>query len=311
MIIFLYGADSYRSGQKLNEIVNHYKKSQKSGLNLIYIDAMQADFSDFYNTIRVSAIFSEKKLIVLKNVFSNKKFQEDLLETVKDVENLKDVIVIHEQDMVDERLKLFKVLIKSCKSQEFSVLDTRNIKIWAQKEFEKRKQKINVDALDLLLSYIGSDLWRFANEINKLTDFKKDSVIKKEDVELQVKPKIEVDIFKTIDAIALKNKSLALSLLQKHLDNGDEPLYLLSMVAYQFRNLLVVKELAQKGLMYNSIVQKSGLHPYVVKKNYFTCQQFSMEELKRIYYAIFQIDTNIKKGKIEPETALDLLISKI
>lgn len=311
MIIFLYGADSYRSGQKLNEIINHYKKSQKSGLNLIYIDAMQADFSDFYNTIRVSAIFSEKKLIVLKNVFSNKKFQEDLLETVKDVENLKDVIVIHEQDMVDERLKLFKVLIKSCKSQEFSVLDTRNIKIWAQKEFEKRKQKINVDALDLLLSYIGSDLWRFANEINKLTDFKKDSVIKKEDVELQVKPKIEVDIFKTIDAIALKNKSLALSLLQKHLDNGDEPLYLLSMVAYQFRNLLVVKELAQKGLMYNSIVQKSGLHPYVVKKNYFTCQQFSMEELKRIYYAIFQIDTNIKKGKIEPETALDLLISKI
>ncbi len=311
MIIFLYGQDSYRSKQKLAEIISHYKESHKSGLNLIYIDATKTDFADFYNDFRVSAMFSEKKLIVLKNLFSNKKFQEDLLESVKKLEDLKDVIVIYESDLVDQRLKTFKVLIKNCKSQEFKLLESKGLKVWAQKELEKYQQKINVDALDLLLTYVGNDLWRLSNEINKLANFKKGLTIKKDDVELQVRPKIETDIFKTIDALSAKNKKQAFLFLQKHLDDGDEPLYLLSMIAYQFRNLLIVKELAQKGLMYNSIVEKSGLHPFVVKKNYFACQQFSLEELKNIYRKIFKIDSDIKKGKIESETALYLLVSQI
>jgi len=311
MIIFLYGQDSYRSKKKLDEIINHYKESRKSGLNLVYIDANQTDFSDFYNHFRISAMFYEKKLIILKNLFLNKIFQEDFLKEVKKLECLKDAIVVYEPELVDQRSKIFKVLIKDCKSQEFKLLDIKGLKVWAEKEFEKYHQKINLDALNLLLMYVGNDLWRASGEINKLTDFKKGFVIKKEDVELQVRPKIEIDIFKTIDALAAKNKKQALLYLQKHLDNGDSPLYLLSMVAYQFRNLLMVKELAEKGLMYASIIKKSGLHPFVVKKNYFACHQFSFEELKNIYHKIFQIDLDIKTGKIEPEMALDLLISEI
>ena len=42
------------------------------------------------------------------------------------------------------------------------------------------------------------------------------------------------------------------------------------------------KELSEKGLMYASIVKKSGLHPFVVKKSYFLCRQFSFLELKKL-----------------------------
>jgi len=38
---------------------------------------------------------------------------------------------------------------------------------------------------------------------------------------------------------------------------------------------------------------------------------FTLEELKKIYYKIFQADLNIKTGKIEPEVGLDLLITEI
>ena len=152
---------------------------------------------------------------------------------------------------------------------------------------------------------------KLKQEIKKLADFKRGLVIKKEDVELMVAPNIENDIFKTIDALAEKNKTRALQLLHTHLDSGENALYLLSMVAYQFRNLLMVKELSEEGLMYASIIKKSGLHPFVVKKTYFQCRQFSFEELKNIYRRIFSVDADIKIGKIEPETALDLLILKM
>jgi DNA polymerase-3 subunit delta len=149
-----------------------------------------------------------------------------------------------------------------------------------------------------------------ANEINKLSNYRLGSTVKKEDIELLVKPNIETDIFKTIDALASKNKKLALSLIHKHLDGGDNSLYLLSMIAYQFRNLLSIKEL-QSTQPYGMIAKKSGLHPFVVQKSFYLCNQFSFEKLKKIYQKIFQIDSDIKTGKIEGETALDLLLSEI
>jgi len=312
MIIFLYGQDSYRSKKKLEEIIDHYKKIHKSGLNLIYIDAAQTDFTDFYNSFKSSSMFAEKKLLVVKNVFSNKKFQEDLLTEIKNINSFKDIVVVYESDAVDERTKTFKTLIKACKSQEFKPLDAKELKVWAREQFEASGQKINLDALDLMISYAGNNLWQLSNEIKKLSDFKRGLTIKKEDVDALVKPNnLQGDIFKTIDALAQKNKKQALLLLQKHLDSGEVPLYLLSMIAWQFKNLLVVKELAQKGMMYNSIVKKSGLHPFVVQKNYFMCNQFTLEELKGIYQKIFTIDLGIKTGNIEEETALHLLVAQI
>lgn len=309
MIIFIYGADSYRSKQKLDEIILHYKEVRKSGLNLVYVDAGEKSFADFHNHFKISSMFAETKLVILKDIFLNKKFQEDFVEEIKNIEKLKDVIVVYEKEEPDKRLKIFKALTKECKSQEFKLLEGAGLRAWAQNQFGN--QKINVDAINLLVQYTGSDLWQLSNEIQKLINYKNGLVIKKEDVEFLVRPKIETDIFKTIDALAVKDKKQALAYLQKHLDNGDAPLYLLSMIAFQFKNLLIVKELAENGLMYNSIVKKSGLHPFVVKKNYFQCNQFTMLKLKQMYQKIFECDANIKTGKIEPETALELLISQI
>ena len=316
MIYFIFGEDSYRSKRKLEEIILEYKKVHKSGLNLIYVDAKEVDFKDFYNNFKITSMFAEKKLIILKNIFGAAKFQEEFLENTKVLENLKDIVVIYEADPADQRTKAFKALQKHAKRQEFDCLQPDALRKWILQEFEKKEVKINPDALELLVDFVKNDLWKMTNEINKLSNYtprgtgKKEGVIKKEDVELLVKPNIENDIFKTIDALASKNKKLALALLHKHLDNGDFPLYLLSMIAYQFRNLLTIKEL-QSTQSYATIAKKSGLHPFVVQKSYYLCNKFSIQELKKIYQRIFQVDLDIKTGRIEAETALDLLLAEI
>ncbi len=311
MIYFIYGEDSYRAKKKLEEIIDGYKKVHKSGLNLIYIDAREKDFKDFYSNFKITSMFAEKKLILLKNTFDEEKFQEDFLENVKSLEEIKDIVIIYEDNAPDKRTRFYKALQKYAKCQEFNCLQPALLKKWVVCEFEKNKVKINADALDLLCEFVKNDLWKMANEISKLSNYKAGNIIKKEDVELLVKPGIENDIFKTIDALASKDKKQALFLLHKHLEGGDNSLYLLSMIAYQFRNLLIIKELQESNTPYNLIAKKSGLHPFVVQKSFYLCNQFSMEKLKKIYRKIFQIDSDIKTGKIEPELALDLLLSEI
>jgi len=311
MIIFIYGQDSYRSKKKLEEIIGEYKKIHKSGLSLIYIDANEKEFDDFSNYSRSNSMFDEKKLIVLKNIFCNKKFQEDFLEDIKKINDTKDIVVIYENDKVDERTKFFKTLKKESKCQEFTPLTGSALQKWVAQEFEKYGAKISPQTQNTLLNYLGNDLWKLENEIKKLAYFKKGQLIKNEDIEMQVRSKIENDIFKTIEALASKDKKQSLIFLHKHLESGDNVLYLLSMIAYQFRNLLIIKELIENQEPYGLIAKKSGLHPFVVQKTYSLCNKFSMEQLKKIYQKIFQIDSDIKVGKIDPELALELLIAQI
>jgi DNA polymerase-3 subunit delta len=150
-----------------------------------------------------------------------------------------------------------------------------------------------------------------SNEIKKLANFKKGEKIESKDVKLLVKPTIETAIFETIDAISLQDKKRAISLIHRHLEKGDNPSYLLSMINYQFRNILIIKDLIEKRYPYYSILKTTKLHPFVVKKSYQQAYKFSLQELKKIYQKIFQVDLDIKTGKIEPEIALDLFISSI
>jgi len=313
MIIFLYGEDSYRSHQKLNEIIEHYKEIHKSGLNLRFFDCEEQEVtvSDLKEKIRQASMFKEKKLVVITNLFKDPNLKEKILEEIKELSESDDIIVIYEQTEIKKTDPLLKFLEKNAKSQDFKILDSQNLKKWVKNEIESRRGSIDENILSLLIDYVGNDLWQMANEIQKLLSYKKNKAITAGDLKLLVKPKIETDIFRTIDAIAQKNKKQALDLLYKHLEAGDSPLYLLSMVGYQFRNLLIVKDLIEKNKPYNIIVKKSGLHPFVVKKSYLQSRQFTFPELKKIYQRIFQVDLDVKTGKIEQEMALDLLVAEI
>ena len=311
MIIFLYGQDTYRSRRKLNEIIEHYKKIHKSGLNLKYLNLSEKSFEDFKDEFQSISMFAEKKLIILEEAFTNQNFKENFLKNSKKFVDSKDIILFYETKETPRSDPLFKFLKKYAKSQEFKLLGGENLKNWVKKEIEKYKVKINPIALEKLTDYVGDDLWQMANEIRKLVSYKKNKKVEAKDIELLVKPKIEPEIFKTIDAIASKNKKQALELIHKHLEKGDNPLYLLSMINFQFRNLFTIRDLIEKNKSPYALSKEAKLHPYVIKKSYSQAQKFKIDELKKIYQKIFQVDLAIKTGKVEPETALDIFIAEI
>jgi len=327
MIIFLYGQDTYRSRRKLNEIIERYKKIHKSGLNLKYLNLSEKGFEDFKDGFQSISMFAEKKLIILEEAFTNQSFKENFLKNSKKFIDSGDIILFHETKETPRSNPLFKFLKKCAKSQEFKLLEGKNLKNWVKKEIENYKVKINPMALEKLIDYVGNDLWQMANEIGKLVSYKSGKrvdeaiasslpfanarVIEVKDIELLVKPKIEPEIFKTIDAIASRNKKQALELIHKHLEKGDNPLYLLSMINFQFRNLLTIRDLIEKNKSPYTLLEEATLHPYVIKKSYSQAQKFKIDELKKIYQKIFQVDLAIKTGKVEPETALDIFIAEI
>ncbi len=313
MIVFIYGEDSYRSRQKLEEIIQEYKKTNKSGINLRYFDCEESSFSieDLKSTAQQFSMFKDKKLSIVKNAFSEAEVKQKLLKLVTDFVQSDDVVIIYEASKPKESDALLKMLKKEGKSQEFKKLTASQLRDWVLKKFDEASVRAEALAIDYILASVDGDIWRLSNEIQKITNFKKSGEINLGDVKLLIRPKMETDIFKTVDAIGQKNKKQALSLVHKHMKNGDPPLYLLSMIGYQFRNLLIVRDLIEKDFPYAVLVKKSGLHPFVARKSYEQARLFTFLELKRIYQRIFEVDLNIKVGKVEPEMSLDLFIASL
>ena len=82
MIIFIYGEDSYRSRQKLNEIIEYYKKIHKNGLSLKFFSDENLNFQEFKDETKSVSMFAGKKLIILRNVIKNREFKEKFLDSI-------------------------------------------------------------------------------------------------------------------------------------------------------------------------------------------------------------------------------------
>lgn len=311
MIIFLYGPDAYRLKEKLNEMVAEYKEKRKSGLNLKYFEGENLKFEDFWDEMQQASMFKGKKLVILKNIFDNEDFKEKFSADLKKFNQQQDNILICQETKVLAADKLFKALKKYAKAQEFEFLKGIKLKNWVKKEIEKLGGRADANFINKLIDFAGNDSWRLANEIKKLVSFRKKEPLQLRDIDVLVQPEIEVDIFKTIDALAQKDKKTAILLIKKHLEIGEPPLKLFGMIVSQFRNLLQVKEMAEKKYSYSEIIKETKLHPFVVKKSLWGVQRFTMPELKKIYQKLFQVDLAIKTGKAVPETALDLFIAEI
>jgi DNA polymerase-3 subunit delta len=118
----------------------------------------------------------------------------------------------------------------------------------------------------------------------------------------------EQSIFELADAMGKRDTSSALGLLHDQLTHNAEPLYLLAMIARQFRLLLQVRDLAARGLNPDDIRTQLGLHPFVVRKVLEQSRNFSMDRLDAIYRRLLETDIAMKTGHGDPGVNLDVLV---
>ncbi len=307
MIFFLYGKNDFSSSRKLKAIIAGYQQKHLTGLDLRYFDFNQDNFESLRDESQIKSMFKEKKMFILKNSFSNPVFKQKFLENKEKFIHSNNLLVFYEKQEIKKDDAFFIFLKKNARCQEFKSLKAKELEILAKKEFSKHKKDIDFMALNLLIKYVGDDLWQLFNEIQKLSAFKgtETAKISINDVELLVSAKYESNIFKTIEMVASGQEDRAILLLHQHLERGDSPFYLLSMIAFQFRRLLIAKQ----KMTDNQSFKNLKWHPFAVKKTKMLSEKFSFEQLKKIYQRISQIDFDTKTGKISPELGLDLLVA--
>jgi DNA polymerase-3 subunit delta len=154
-------------------------------------------------------------------------------------------------------------------------------------------------------------LRRLDNEIEKLLTYRANQPIRGEDVRALVASVTESSVFDLVDAVGRRETNRALQLLHDQLWRNAAPIYLLSMITRQFRLLLQMRDLSERGKTVDQAVAQLKLHPFVARKTADQARNFSLAQLEAIYRKLLDADIAIKTGRSEPMLALDLLIVEL
>lgn len=309
MILFLYGEDTFRSREKLKQIREKFLEKDSQGLNLTVLKE-DITFSHFRDVVRQMPFLGKTRLVILENLSQAKKEEQEKIMSFLGQEHIpaSTVLVFWEEGVPDARRHLFKTLVKMGKKEEFSLLSDYKREEWIKEQVRRAGGVIEKKAIAELSLRLGSNLDAIHNELEKLLAYRAKKEVRLEDIELLIKPKLETDIFKFVDALSHKEREPALKFIYDQFNLGTDKLYLASMIAYAFRNLLVIKDLEEQGLQREGIIRETHLHPFVVQKNLAASAKFSLLELKRIYEKLLDLDIKIKTGKVNPVFGLEMFI---
>lgn len=306
MICFIYGTDHYRCREQLKALKNQFihKRDQSGGLNVITLDVATFDFDQFRQELMTIPFLGEKKMIVVKNILSQKKKYEPIANFIqgRDFDN----VLIFIDLLINEkkawpRGDFFNYLKRQKFVWQFNLLSGFELARWIKQYGTDNKINLDQPAIKELSLRVGDDLQALETELKKLSAYKPGELITASDVCLLTKAKFDENIFNLIDAIALKNKSQATKLLADQLNSGQSPLMILTMIIRQFRIIIQLKDGLSTGLK---------LHPFVIKKATQQEKNFSWPALKAIYGDLLELEKSLKLSGKDPQLLFDIFIIK-
>lgn len=315
MTIFLYGPDAYRLKQGTQQVMNGYKKKYPGSLNYFSFDLSDKEQGvRFEDALKTVSFFEEAKLVVVKNSFSYSGQTtingiRGLIKDLKVGEDKKTVLVLvenkSESDLRKTDKELFALLSdKNNLVRNFEYLDGAKLVSWTRSEFASRNCSIDTPSIKALIELTGNESWKIANEIEKLANYRQKGTVTLKDIANLISGRSDLNIFDFVDAIVSKNRPKAYEFLYKELKSGRDPHYILTMIVFGFRNMLMVKNLLDRKIDPNLIAKKSGLHPFVVRKTSASASKFNLDELKTSFGKLLEMDTLSKNGTVNITDAL-------
>jgi len=313
MIYLLGGENVYESLKRLDELKQDFEKSSDATLRIINADEMER-YEEILESAESLSLFYTKQLLIIKRLFSTKSHVVyELSDYIISKKNINDDIIFWEDKPFDKRKRLFKYIKQKGIVEEFPVLRYTKLKSWIS-SYIKKQIDFDSHVIDLILLKIGNDQMQMALTLDNLITLVKSENRKKlieDDVRKFVAKTAEESIWDFIDSIGEYDKAKALRIIEDLLFEKKDFVIIAAMLARQFRILVMVKYLLEKGTDYSDIINILKLHPFVVRKAIAHSKNFSMERLKKLYEKLVKTDLAVKEGRFDEKLALDLLIAAL
>ena len=291
---------------QLQEMIAAYLKKAGSDFGLERVNGEIAKPHELLGALTASPFLANSRLVIVEGLALNKAIADKLAAIMGSVP--KSTVAVFADREVDLRTNVFKQLAKADKVVKFELLSGPKLLGWARAEIEALGGTAEPVALRELVTLAGEDQWRLSGEINKLVNY--DQQVSVATVRELVTPSVDQSIFALVEAMTDGRIDAALSGYHRLLEQSESEIYILTMVQWQLRNLLLAKT-APGQMNPQDLANAAGMSPYVAGKMISAQSRVAQKQLISAYVASADCEYDIKSGRTKAEVAVEQLVFNI
>jgi len=292
-IYFLMGEEPYYIDGIASFIEKTVLSEEEKGFNQMVLYGRDVSIEDIVSSAKRYPMMAERQVVIVKEAQDLARSIESLVAYAENPQPTTVLVVCYKYKTLDKRKKLSKTLAKTGVVFDSKKLYENQVPDWIRRVLAGKGYTITPKAAQMLVEFLGNDLNKVNNELEKLQLIvKKGEQITPQLVEENIGISKDFNNFELQSAIGVRDISKAFGIAQYFAQNPkNHPMVMTVALLYSFFSKL---------LKYHALTNKSeapktlGVSPYFIKDYEIAARNYSMKKVSAIISSIREVDMKSK-----------------
>lgn len=317
----LFGEETFLADRAKDEIIEAIVPEGMRDFNLNVFDSADCDVARVRDALETLPMMSPNRLVVLLNAHQLKDKEWEVLQPLIDSPHQGTVLVCLALK-IDKRKKQWKRLLEAGVALECKRPYENQIPEWITFLAKRHFVEFDHEAASALQQVVGSNLSDLDGEIRKISIYcggkgtgsgaaRKVVSASVEDV-LKVASRVKIEsVFDFADAVGRNDRARALYCLANLLDQGQNEIGIIALVARHVRILRTMIEGLREGLSGPRLASKAGVSPFFVRDYTDQARLWSPSKIDQTLEALFDTDRALKTSPVVSHIWLENFIVRV
>lgn len=294
-IYFLMGDEPYYIDRISQYIAENVLTEDEKGFNQMVLYGKDTTVDDVVANAKRFPMMSQYQVVIVKEAQHLSRTIENLVSYAENPQPTTILVLCYKYKKLDKRKKLYKAINKSGELFESKKLYDNQVADWIRRTLASKKYRISPKACIMLVEFLGTDLSKISNELDKLTLIVPSATeITPELIEEHIGISKDFNNFELKKAIGERDVKKASRIIDYFAQNPkDNPF----VVTVTLLNTFFTQLLQYHGLNDHSpgnVAKVLGVNPYFVNEYTVAAKNYPMKRVSGIISSLRSLDL---KGK--------------
>ena len=292
-IYFLMGEEAYYIDAISKYIEDTILTDEEKGFNQTILYGRDVTINDIVSTAKRFPMMAERQVVIVKEAQDLSRSLENLIPYLENPQPTTVLVFCYKYKSIDKRKKIYKAINKAGVIFESKKLYENKVPDWIRRVLKGKGYTISPKASQMLVEFLGNDLSKVNNELEKLQLIcKPGEQITPEIIEENIGISKDFNNFELQSAISRRDMKKAFGIIQYFTHNPkNHPMVLtVSLLFSFFSKVLKYHALPNKANAASAI----GVSPFFMRDYETAARNYPMRKVSGIIASIREIDVKSK-----------------
>lgn len=294
-IYFLMGEEPYFVDLITDYIEENILQEEEKGFNQMVLYGRDVSIEDIVGNAKRFPMMAERQVVIVKEAQDLSRSIEKLADYAENPQPSTVLVMCYKYKKIDKRKKLYKAVAKSGVIFESKPLYENKVADWIKQELQTRGYQISPKASQMLVEFLGTDLGKIDNELQKLQLISpQGTTITPEIIEENIGISKDFNNFELRKAIGEKDSLKAHRIINYFSQNPkDNPMVLTVSLLFSFFSQL----LQYHGLNDQSktnVARVLKINPFFVSDYTVAARNYPMKKVSQVISLLREADVKSK-----------------